>query len=69
MKDVPIMPTCDQLTPAVPWATSEKPRVAPTMLWVADTGILRMEATIIHIHDPATGNSTSTLYIVPVIKK
>lgn len=47
-----IMASLPQLMPRVPRATRAKPTVAPTMLWVADTGMRRSVAAISQTHEP-----------------
>ena len=48
----PMVASLTQPMPLTPLTTMEKPRVAPTMLWVPDTGSLKNVATINQIHDP-----------------
>lgn len=45
-------PICIQLIPLCPWATRANPTVAPTMLWVVETGSFRKVATKSHTQDP-----------------
>lgn len=42
-----------QSIPFCPWATRANPTVAPTMLWVVDTGSFKIVATNNHTHEPA----------------
>lgn len=50
--DLPIFSNSDHLTPSCPWATSEKPMVAPTMQWVPEMGSFKNEAISCHTADP-----------------
>ena len=45
-------PSLLQWIPLAPCATSANPTVAPTMLWVADTGSLSRVAQNIHVQEP-----------------
>ena len=49
---LPIMPSLTQPIPLSPLTTIEKPNVAPTILWVPETGNLRAVATRSQTHDP-----------------
>jgi hypothetical protein len=49
---LPINPKDSQFNPSFPRQTKEKPIVAPTMLWVADTGSFRNVAMSSHRAPP-----------------
>jgi hypothetical protein len=49
---LPIIPKDFQFRPSFPRQTKEKPIVAPTMLWVADTGSFRKVAVSSHTAEP-----------------
>ena len=46
------MPSLTQPIPLSPLTTIEKPNVAPTILWVPETGNLRAVATRSQTHEP-----------------
>lgn len=61
---LPMKPIFIQLIPLTPWATSANPTVAPTMLWVVETGSFRKVATNSHTHDPEKRHHLVTLHYI-----
>lgn len=53
--NIPIFISSDHLTPSCPFATREKPMVAPTIQWVPEMGSFKNEATSCHTAEPETG--------------
>lgn len=66
--NVPIFISSDHLTPSCPFATKEKPMVAPTIQWVPEMGSFKKEATSCHTAEPEnTSSSIKTKGRIPVL--